>query len=76
MDNRVILFVLASHVADGSLLAQPFSTNRKYQRLQYVKDLYSEHFDILDFVQLLEDNRSIVDVLWLWMKPEGMILYS
>ena len=66
MDIRDILLVLASHVADGSLLAQPFSTNRKYpsnQHLSYVKDLYSERFDILDFVQLLEDNRSIVDVL-------------
>ena len=52
-------------MADGSLLAQPFSTNRKYpsnQHLQYVKDLYSECFDVLDF---LDDNGIIVDVLWL-----------
>ena len=65
-DGQYILLVLASHVADGSLVAQPFSTNRKYpsnQHLQYVKDLYLQRFDILNFVQLMEDNRSIVDVL-------------
>ena len=33
------------------------------QHFQYVKDLYSERIDVLDFVQLRDDNRSIVDVL-------------